>query len=306
MNHLKLDEDSTGHHDCHSYVTNYCHSNGIFPTKKQLKFIQKAYQINVIRDDFWSFLDFLPYTSKDGFRKTIHRLKPIIEKVIPSIPAFYKLRGVPMRGVTKYPTGLKPRNVNLDFEKKLRNLKNQPPMMHDLHLLTLISGLHERLQKNPNFVPNNRNKAFTVRLNFDRRFPTTINVYRDKMQVMVGCSQQPLPYSIFGFLQLSSHLGQVVECLTAYANHNFIHDPIPNWIVTLYHFNRDGLIIESPVFNYTITDLANHSVLYMKHFENGTTRPRYEEHRMPHKSLEQMAQESACIFNDDYCSGDEI
>jgi len=55
-----------------------------------------------------------------------------------------------------------------------------------------------------------------------------------------------------------------------------------------YHFNRDGVEISSPIFNYTIADLENHSLFYMKHFKDGTIRPRYEEHRTPNKTLTEV------------------
>lgn len=286
------DSNHSRYANCHEYVTEYCHSYGVYPTKKKLKFVETAFEINAIQNELWSFMDFLPM-KKDNYRKMLQRLKPIVEKVVPTNPALYRLKGIQMEDVTKYHTGMKPRGISKDFEYMLRSLRNAIPMMHDLHLLVFVSGLWEKLKQNSNFTYNSRNKGYTIKLNFNRRFPTVINIYKNKMQVMVGCTHQPLPYSVDGFLELSAHLGIVCDHLRHHVGYNFAHEPIPNWIVTYYHFNKDGLIIDSPVFNYTVTDLANHSVFYLKHFEDGTVRPRFEEHRTPQKSVAELARDVA-------------
>ena len=281
--------------DCHSYVTYYCHTHSVFPTKKQLEFIEKAYSINAVGGELWCYANFFPM-SKTNFRKTVQRLRPIIENVIRTNYVYYKLKGVDMPYcVTRNPMGLPPRNVAPDFEKILRNLKNQPPMMHDLRIHARVTGLYENLLRNPDFKPHNQNKAFTIPVPVNYRFPTTVNVYSDKMQVMVACSQQPLPYSNTGFLELSAHLGSVCEYIQERSSTDFLYEPIPNWTVSYFHFNQDGITIQSPIFNYTLADLSNHSVFYMKHFKDGTIRPRYEEHRRPHKTLAELSIEATQI-----------
>jgi len=275
--------------DCHKFVTNYCHREGIYPTPKQLNFIKKAYTINVVGGELWSYANFFPM-SKANFRKTIQRLKPIIEKVVSGIPSFYMLKGINMPySVTKTHMGMTPRNVAPDFDKLLQNLKNQPPMMHDLRVHTRITGLYENILHNSDLKPNKQNQAFTIHVPINYKLSTTVNVYKDTMQVMVGCSQQPLPYSISGFLELSSHLSAVCEYLKIKASHDFMHEPISNWTITYFHFNRDGITIQSPIFNYTITDLSSHSVFYLKRFDDGTVKPRYEEHLTPHKTLTELS-----------------
>ena len=52
--------------------------------------------------------------------------------------------------------------------------------------------------------------------------------------------------------------------------------PIHEWIVTYYHFNKDGVIIDSPVHHYSIVDLQEHSQVYLKKFPNGKTALRWE------------------------------
>ena len=279
---------------CHDYVTNICNANGIVPTQSQMKFIKKGLEINVIRKSWWSYQDFA--MSQVNFRQMVHRLKKIIIKEINSRPAFYRFKGIEVPGsVTKMYTGGE--GVSAHFEKLLLDLKHQPPCMHDLRIHT-TTNLYDKLCLR-GMLPNKQNNSFTIEIPTKSRFTTKLNVYKNKMQFMIGCSQKPTPYAVYGFQELIFHLGQVIQYLIGYANSYFEIQPVSDWIVTYYHFNRDGIIIQSPIFNYTIEDLENHSRVYMKHFDDGTTRPRYEELRTPKKPLSELEEEAA---NEAFCS----
>ena len=269
----------------HEYVTKCYNEYGIFLSRAQEKFVKKAYQINVVEQTYFFYSDFYPM-SGTNFRQMIHRLK-IVDKICNSRPAPYKLKGITIPGnVTKGYRGVDLKKISPDFEKILFNLKHQPPQMHDLRIET-ITDLHTKLVQR-GFKPNSHNNAFTFEIPIDPRFATKVNIYKNKMQVMVGCSQRPISYDIRGFQDLIFYLGQLYHYLIGYANSRFIIQPISEWIVMYYHFNRDGVEISSPLFNYTIADLGNHSLFYMKHFKDGTTRPRYEEHRTPNKTLTEV------------------
>jgi len=281
---------------CNDYVTNVCNTNRINPTRAQMKFIKKGLEINVIRKCWWSYHDFV--MTDVNFRQMVHRLKKIIIKEINSRPAFYRFKEIDVPGsVTKMYTGVDTGVVSIDFEKLLLNLKHQPPQMHDIRL-EAFTNLHEKLQLR-GFKPNKNNNAYTIDIPISSRFTTKVNVYSNKMQVMIGCSQNPICYDIDGFQDLTFYLGQVYHYLMLRAGSNIVVQPISKWIVKYYHFNRDGLTLSSPVFNYTIEDLGKHSILYMKHFKDGTVHPRYEEHRTPNKSLAELEEEAA---NEAFCS----
>ena len=275
---------------CNDYVTNICNANTIFPTSAQMKFIKKGLEINVIRKSWWCYHDFT--MSDVNFRQMVYRLKKIIIKEINSRPAFYRFKEIDVPGsVTKMYTGVGAGVVSIDFEKLLLKLKYQPPHMHDLRIQT-ITNLYDKLYHR-GILPNKQNNAFTIEIPIKSRFTTKVNVYKNKMQIMLGCSQRPIQYAVYGFQELIFHLGQVVQYLVIYAHSYFDIQPVSNWIVTYYHFNRDGIIIQSPIFNYTIENLENHSRVYMKHFNDGTIRPRYEEFRTCKKSLSELEEEAA-------------
>lgn len=277
------------HKLCNNYVTNVCNSNGIFPIRSQFKFIKRALEMNVIAKKQFCYLDF--EMSNGYFRQMIYRLNRIIIKEINSRPASYRLKGIIIPGnITKKYTGARTSAVSVDFEKLLLDLKHQPPLMHDLRIQT-YTNLHEKLCGR-GILPHKQNNAFTIPIQISKRFETKVNVYSGKMMFMIGCSQNPIPYSITGFQDLIFYLGQACHYLTQMVSSSFVVQDISEWIVTYYHFNKDGKTIQSPIFNYTVEDLENHSLVYMKHFDDGKTRLRYEEHRTPKKPLSELEMEA--------------
>jgi len=258
-------------------------------TQAEILFLHRAYDINVISNNYWSKFDFSPM--KEGhFRQMVFRLKSLITKCVDSHPPYYKLNRIHFDETltTKY-RGVTPKTIDLDFEKLLLELKQQPPFFHDIRIQT-GTNLYECLLKT-GLSLNSHNKAFTILVPVDPRFAIKVNVYKTKMLLMVGCSQRPLPYSPIGFGELQFLLGKVILYLTGIVNSEFIYEPIGDWMLTYYHFNRDGRIIDSPIHHYTITDLQNHSLYYLKRFDDGSKRLRYEEHISSLKTINQILQE---------------
>jgi len=255
----------------------------------QQNFIRSAYNFQKTTGRSWCNVDF-PRMSKVSYRQMMFRLAQIIIKTIPGRPAFYKLNHTYVdESLTIKYRGVTTKTVDLDFHKLINELKQQPPQLHDIRAETR-TDLYENLL-NTSHKLNSHNKAFTITIPSDSRFAIKVNVYKTKMLVMVGCSQRPLPYSSIGFGELQFLLGQVVNYLRYVSGSEFIHQPIGDWVIKYYHFNRDGIIIDTPIHNYTITELCNDSVLYLKTFEDGTKRFRYEEHISSAKTINEIQQE---------------
>ena len=108
---------------------------------------------------------------------------------------------------------------------------------------------------------------------------------------MIGCSQSPLPLSPDGLLELGVLVGKTLEFLALKVQSDFICEPFPNWLVTYYHFNKDGKIIDTPLHHHTITDLQKNTVFYLKKFDDGTKRFRYEEHISSPKTINEIQEE---------------
>lgn len=280
---------------CHTFVTDLCHTYSIRLTPRKLEFLKKAYYINAVKRNYFTFVDFFPM-SKSNFRQFVHRLRPVIVTEINSNPGFYRLKGVEVsynvtlrgRGVSQTPL------VDPDFHELLASCQEQPVMMHNLRINTHTVGLYENLLKR-GFTPNEFNKQITIKLHLNRHFPITINIFRNgKLQIIVACTYEPLPYSPAGFIELASILGKVMEDLAlVHAGSDFMYPPIGEWVIDYYHLNKDGVEIDAKKYNYTITQLSNHAVFYIKEFEDKTIRPRYEEHKEPHKPISLLIKESA-------------
>lgn len=275
--------------ECHTFVTDLCHTYRIIPTPCKLKFLEKAFHINAIKQTYFTFRDFYPMT-KANFRQMVCRLRPAVIKEINSNPGFYRLEGIIVNSnVTRRSRGVPQiRDVDPDFVALIESCKEQPVMMHDLRISTKTKELYELLVKSRH-TPNEQNKAITIQSNLNRDLRTTINIYRNgTAQIMIGCTHFPLPYSPTGFNELIFHLGRIFDDLALRANHDFIFQPISEWIVDYLHLNRDGVQIDVKKYNYTLTQLSNHSVFYIKKFPDGTIRPRYEEHKMPHITMSEL------------------
>jgi hypothetical protein len=272
------------------YVTNICHGNHIQITKTQRKFLKRAYDINVIGHMPWSLVDFKDMFKPDYFRKIKERLSPFIELVIGGNPHFYKLKGIHYTYfVTKTPTRVYTKDVEPEFERILSQVKKQPLMMHDIRIEARVAQLYENILLNTDLEFNDHNFAFTISIPAGRQFTVTVNVYRNnKMQIMIGCTRLPLRYDIGGFHELSALMGSVCQYLKDITGVEFYHNPIPDWIIQYLHLNQDGVEISGERFRYTIADLSNHSVFYLKKFNDGKIKPRYEEHQQPNKTIEEM------------------
>ena len=180
----------------------------------------------------------------------------------------------------------------LDFGKSslFKKAQKQPLCMHDLRVETKVSRLYENLL-DMGIKPHPKNLGITLNLFLGERFTVKANIYRTgTMQVMIGCSLQPLGYDLWGFLKLCELLGKVCEHLRIMSGNIFHHQPIPNWRVSYMHINQD-VEISGKRFSYCINDLANHSVIYNKKFGNGIVKERVETHETPNKSIGEIMNE---------------
>jgi len=268
----------------HDLLTIYSNDRGgWYPTKNQLKLLKACYDINTIRGELFSRLDlgqFEPY-----FRYYVCKLGDIFEKVIDSRPPFFKLRGIQVQNQTIKDTLA--RQVKPDFEKIVYNLKHYPAYIHDIKISTNTAGLYHGLVRSGH-IPNKQNRQIIIRdFPIISKFKTVATVSRNGILTLhIGCTYNPLLYSISGFDVLIQYLSQVQFTLQARSGGSSFFVPIHEWIVTYYHFNKDGVIIDSPIHRYSIIDLQNHSQIYLKKFPNGKTALRWEKKLAPNLPIE--------------------
>ena len=220
------------------YVMRVCHDYQLSISNDMKKMLKKCYFINVVCGLSFTYLDF--GLKPNTFQKRMTRLKPFFEPVLRSSLGFYKLRGIEMyNDVRKYPRGVIPNPIHPDFETILNQVQEKPLFMHDLRIQTKVVGLYENLIEN-NQKPHPKNHSITLNLYCGERFAVKVNIYKTgTLQVMIGCSREPIIYELWGFTELTSVLGSVSKQLEIISGNYFYSEPIPKWRIVYYHLNND-------------------------------------------------------------------
>jgi len=260
-------------------VTNY--SNGRHVTICQEQFLRRAIEINKNQHRPFSYLDF-PQMSAGHFRQMKHTFRDIIKIEVKSNPCFYRIKGIPVLSgrlsVTDNRTGANMFTI-------LKNLREQPPKIHDIKL-KFSSDLHHILIKKGE-KPNPTNSGIFKPFRLDDFTLSRLSVYPETIQIDLGCSHRPLVYDILGVFQLVFYLGQLHEIMTRLGDFQSRLPFFGEWIVTHYHFGKDGSETYSgQSFHRTFEDLSAGLVrFYSKEMHDGKTISRFEQVQTPNQSL---------------------
>ena len=253
-------------------------------SKSLQQFVDRAYDINVNRHDAFCVDDY-PNLSRVNFRRIIRKLGDNIERVGNSRPQFYKLRGIKLPGDSRKVT-LEPMRVQEEhFVKLLTTLKEQPAKIHAIKIRIDNSELHKKLLQK-GCSKNKRNHS--IKINFegiDNNITTKILIYPDTIQVDIGCTYKPIIHNPETVWYLHEHLSKVSYHLTGLSG--VILPTVDNWIITHWHFNKDGTeVYNGQSFHYTIKDVNTGLIrFYSKLMENGERIPRVEQIQTPQISI---------------------
>lgn len=263
--------------------------NALPPRRRQ--FAKKALYINQTERKAFCCEDFR-HISKSNYRQYIHKLRPYLEVVSNSHPTLYKFKGIELSGdshrITQKPTGDMP-----EFEHLLASLRDQPPMIHDIHL-KFKSDLHSKLVSLGLSVnPANHAIENVKYASLDNNTNTKILIYPKTTQIIIGCTHKPIIYDASGVLSLLSHLAQVQLHLSQLTKHEARIPEVKTWIVTRYDFNKDGLmLVGAQPFWYEFGDVATGLIrFYSKKMPKGQTTARLEQIRTPHRTIQQELEE---------------
>jgi len=268
-------------------------------TKTEKIFLKDCYKINTINKSYFTRYDFPTFTP-EKFRNLVSRLKFCIIRAINSRPPHFILDGLKIDNLTIEDTGLG--KVKPDFENELERLSHQPPFIHDLDIQVKTLQLYEKLASN-GVTPNKQNKGITIKnlpIISTKVTATAIIWSNGLLQLKLGCTYHPILYSLKGWLNVDSYCSQVMQILQGLANDVIFIPPTTDWIVTEYHFNKDGVILTNPIHHYSIARLAEHAQIYTKKLENGKTVLRYEKKETPNKTIEELINETP--YDDDQYS----
>jgi len=256
-------------------------------TESLIRFVDHALKINLVEQRPWSLNDF--NLKSNNFRQKLRSLKNIIEKVVGGHPSYYKIKGVNLPGDSHSIT-LRPMGVNEQLREYMNELKDQPPMIHDIRFRINTKDIYDSLF-NKGLTPNSNNNSilFPIPTSFDPTYTLQLLAYPKHTQLIVGCTFRPIIYDVCGILDLSSLLGRVIQTLV-----NFIAEPISipsisHWICTQYHFNKDGSAeLSGQDFHFTFGDVSGEMIrFYTKRFPNGSKKVRLEKIVTPKTTLQE-------------------
>lgn len=239
----------------------------------------------------FSFTDFKVITP-NNFRQYIYRSGDEIEIVKKGRPTLYKVKGIELTGdshrITNRVTGGIP-----EFDRLLESLRDQPPMIHDIHL-KFESDLHSKLVSRGLSVNPSNHAIENIRCaSLNNNINTKILVYPKTTQIIIGCTYKPIIYDVSGVYSLMLHLAQVQFYLSELTKHQAIIPEVQTWIVTRYDFNKDGSeSVSAQPFWREFEDVSTGLIrFYLKKMPNGKTIPRLEQVRTPNKPMSQILEE---------------
>lgn len=272
--------------DCQTFVSNYCQMYNICFGKNEYRVIQRIFDVLKLRGHYAVNSDF-PDMSRDNFYQIISRLCKkcnIVKKIPDGKFTMYTLDGIEVsKNVRQKGRGIDQSLIFNKIEQLYLLTKNQEPGLHNIHLNCKTSNLYSSLKKQE-ITPTKKNQ-FVIPIGVNPRFASKAIISPNgRLDLYVGCSQFPIPATFSGFDELKEHVAECRLYLRGIAHSDFISPPAREWIFVCYHFNRDSEPIHDPQYRFS---LGQHSdYCYIKTFDDGTVRARYENKVVQKKSFE--------------------
>jgi hypothetical protein len=228
-----------------------------------------------------------------------------IEFCFKDINAYYSLKG---HKFSKNSMTLNHRVGNLaispnhDLYKMLQGMVFDKEAIHNIRLRLEVPNIFSRsLCTLQYFDQDEISRDFRLPYRNIDNAQVQVRVHKsDTVTVIIGCSLNPISLDYNGLMRLNKILGIVqgyLEGLTF--NHNIVHIPdFDNWLITMWHFNRDGLKEYAGEKFHTTVEKANHTIerIYSKDFK-GKNRPRWEIQEYPNKTVKETINDKLRVPN---------
>jgi len=285
----------------HNMITEFCHKKGRNakknPSKKVFALIKKAYQIN--RTDMPFYHEDFEYLgiSYDNFRRIVSDYKGLILVHIRSSSCSYKLEGITLTGDSKKIT-IRPMGgegiyrMLLDVQIKLEHLKrmkNQPVTIHDIRYQFNYDKLHTAL-KNKGYDVSKSNNLIRLDYPTSQNYVTVkILVYPKTIQVIIGCTYQPIIYDSHSAYDQLALLGEIAGYLKTISETTDMPN-VTEWIFNAAHFAKDSPIEYSGKnIHERVADAFDGFItFYSKEYPDKKVRPRLECALSPSIKVEQV------------------
>jgi hypothetical protein len=224
--------------------------------------------------------------------------KGIIELEFKGKPSYYTLKGHKFgkNSMTLTHAGGTGSGIGISSDhplyKTLRGMVFDKEAIHNIRLRFEVPNIFSRsLCTLQYFDQDETSRDFRLPYQNIDNTQMQIRVHKtDTISVVIGCSLNPIPLDPNGLNRLYKILGIAQGYLQGLTfNHNLVHIPdCDNWLITMWHFNRDGLK-ESAGERFSITvEKARHTIerIYSKDFK-GKNRPRWEIQEYPNKTVKE-------------------
>ena len=211
--------------------------------------------IHIVYDEHNSFShkDFLDLMKPKTFRNKISKLKKdgIVELDNKSTSAFYTLKDHKFgKAGTRNHTRVTISH-NDPVYQMIKNLPMDKQSIHDIRLRFSVPSIWKMLSDNPKFHRNNRSKDIIISSWRKDNAIVGATIHKtDTVSVTIGCSLEPIPLDFNGIIRFFTILARSRERLEIVLDSSTVDwdkmtQSIPDygkWIITMWHFGRDGLL----------------------------------------------------------------
>jgi hypothetical protein len=235
--------------------------------------------------------------------------KGIIELNVKGNPSFYTLKGHKFgrKSMTLNHAGGNhlALSSNHPLYKMLQNMVLDKQAVHNIRLRLEVPDIYNTISFLHKFDINPVSKDIETpywNVNYAK---VQIRIHKtNTVSVIIGCSQNPIPLDHNGFNRLHKILGIAQGYLKGKIDDKLMIPDFDNWLITMWHFNRDGLKeYTGEMFSITV-EKAHHIIerIYSKYFKR-KTRIRNEIQEYPNKTVEEAIKEK---FNVDAHVGGDV
>lgn len=258
------------------YVTRICNNKSVSKTLKA--FLKKCITIQIKLHRTFSSSDFQEITP-ENFRQRVLRLKNFIKPHVRGGCAYYRVMEVPL-GIMETVVTEDPMGDELFL--MLMHVKEQPASIHDIKI-QFDSNLYNFIVKDPDIAVNPQNNGIILDLELIPNYRTKVLIYPNLVQVNIGCTFNPVVYNIQGVLFLNSLLTLLHDRLAKFGSYCSDLPPFYDWVITHYHFGRDGQQQWSgKKFHIVIRDALHQMIrYYSKQMHDGKCICRFEVAKTP-------------------------
>lgn len=183
--------------------------------------------------------------------------------------------------------------MGVDLIKYIQDADSQISAIHDIKI-KINSNIHKFLIESGQ-VKNQQNKGIKFEIpTQNKNITVKALVYPKIIQIDIGCSMCAFAVNDDGKKQLSILLNSISNTLCEYSYHKATIQDTSDWILTYYHYGRDGqLAYNGEKFHITARDsLGEYVRTYSKKMLGGNTIVRVEKIKTPRITVRRFLQDT--------------